>query len=84
MIPRVFGLLRHLRGWFFATCPHALLRAPGVADVSALYGWRSDGGLSRDSLDVPTRRAVEAFARGVGAAQADRLKEGSKNDARKN
>ena len=68
---------KHLDGWFFNTCPDYLLVSPAVQDVAALYGWRSDGCLQRSDLNVPQRRAVEAFARGVAAAQSDRLKEGS-------
>lgn len=47
------------------SCPWALLRSPDVQEVMALRGWRADGCLNPDSLDLPTRRAVEAFGRGV-------------------
>ncbi|MCP4640604.1 MAG: hypothetical protein GY851_09235 [bacterium] len=68
---------KHMRGWFLASCPQRLIIDVGVREVSELYAWRNDGCLQRSDLTRPEQRAVEAFARGVVAAQNDRIKRGS-------
>jgi len=64
---------------FLQTCPWWLLHySPAVAEVGQLYGWRADGCLDPLTLDVHTRRAVEAYAAGVAHGQADRQAEAAR------
>ena len=76
MTTAAIRVAKHLDGWFFNSCPWYLTKSPAVSDVAALYGWRADGCLDPHRLNVAQRKAVEAFARGVGAAQMDNMPKG--------
>jgi hypothetical protein len=65
------------------TCPYYLLhRSPAVAYVAEAYEWREVGALSWDACPVPLRRAVTAFARGVGRRRAHDMEQARKDAER--
>jgi hypothetical protein len=56
------------------SCPFALLeRSPDVDEIASLYWWRQKGCLDRNDLDVPTIRAIDAYAAGISAQEKEQF-----------